>query len=103
MALTQEDLEALDQLIQRRVQDAQPPAPPQLTEEEQAAKDARDLQLKAGVPDVAPDAGPEYYVHLANGDVITTHDSGATHMSVDGETVAVIGRYLKHEPTGEGE
>lgn len=36
---------------------------------------------------------PDYYVHLANGDTITTKDSGSTHMDVDGVSVQVIGRY----------
>ena len=109
MALSQEDLDALDAMIANRVKSivgdevrAQAPsALPEQTEEEKQAEADREYTLKAGRPDVDPESGPEYYVHLANGDVITTRDSGSTHMSVDGETVAVIGRYLKHEPTGE--
>jgi hypothetical protein len=98
MPLSQEDLEALSNLIDSRINAAKPPEP---TEEEVAADAANQQRLKAGVPDVDPEAGPDYYVHLANGDVITTKDSGSTHMGVDGETVAVIGRYLVHPKTGE--
>jgi hypothetical protein len=51
---------------------------------------------QVGAPDVAPDAGPEYYVHLADGSVVVSHDSGSTHMpNAQGEPVAVIGRYQK--------
>jgi photosystem II stability/assembly factor-like uncharacterized protein len=102
MAITQEDLELLgkyfEQKIDERLEASKPPEP---TEEEKAQTAANQQRLKAGVPDVDPEAGPDYYVHLANGDVITTKDSGSTHMGVDGETVAVIGRYLVHPKTGE--
>jgi photosystem II stability/assembly factor-like uncharacterized protein len=102
MALTQEDLAALAGFIGSEVEkhlQASKPAEP--TPEEKAQTAANEQRLKAGVPDVDPEAGPEYYVHLANGDVITTKDSGSTHMSVDGETIAVIGRYQVHPKTGE--
>jgi hypothetical protein len=92
MALTQEDLEQLGGFIDGRIKAA---LPAELSPEEQAASEQKDYQRQAGRPDVDPEAGPEYYVHLANGDVITTHDSGATHMEVDGESVLVIGRYQK--------
>jgi hypothetical protein len=49
-----------------------------------------------GTPDVPPDAGPEFWVHLADGSVIETHDSQSTHMlNADGVQVPVIGRYQK--------
>lgn len=49
-----------------------------------------------GVPDVDPEAGPEYYVHLADGSVVVTHDSASTHLPNEaGESVAVIGRYQR--------
>lgn len=98
MALTQEDMEALGAFIDKKLEAAKPAEP---TEEEAAQAAANEQRLKAGVPDVDPQAGPEYYVHLANGDVITTRDAGSTHMSVDGETVAVVGRYQVHPKTGE--
>jgi photosystem II stability/assembly factor-like uncharacterized protein len=96
--LTQDELEQFAALIDSRIAASKPAEP---TEEEKASQAALDQRLKAGVPDVDPEAGPDYYVHLANGDVITTKDSGSTHMGVDGETVAVIGRYLVHPKTGE--
>jgi hypothetical protein len=49
-----------------------------------------------GTPEVPFDAGPEFYVHLADGSVITTHDSQSTHMpNADGTSQQVIGRYQK--------
>lgn len=98
MALTQEDLDLLGKFIDQKLESAKPVPP---TEEEAAQTAANEQRLKAGVPDVDPEAGPDYYVHLANGDVITTKDAGSTHVGVDGETVAVIGRYLVHPKTGE--
>ena len=98
MSFTQDELEQFAALIDSRIAAAKPPEP---TEEEAREAEANQQRLKAGVPDVDPEAGPDYYVHLANGDVITTKDSGSTHMGVDGETVAVIGRYLVHPKTGE--
>ena len=50
-----------------------------------------------GTPDVSPDSGPTYYVHLANGDVVESKDSSSTHLDVNGTSVAVIGRYQKGE------
>lgn len=65
--------------------------PAEKTAEEIAA--ARASQV--GVPDVPEDAGPLYYIHLADGSpVFTSHDSTSTHMdSGSGIPVAVIGRY----------
>lgn len=99
MALTPEDLAQIKELFAG--QPAATPSAPAETPEQAAEREAREYRLKAGNPDVDPEAGPDYYVHLANGDVITTKDSGSTHMSVDGETVAVIGRYQVHPKTGE--
>ena len=102
MALSEEDFANLARFIEgavdKRIEETKPAEP---TAEEAAQTAANEQRLKAGVPDVDPEAGPDYYVHLANGDVITTKDSGSTHMGVDGETVAVIGRYLVHPKTGE--
>jgi hypothetical protein len=61
-----------------------------------AERAAQDRVAQVGAPDVAPDAGPEYYVHLADGSVVESYDSGSTHMpNAKGEPVAVIGRYQK--------
>lgn len=102
MAFSPEDLKALGdyvtEIVRSEIDQAKPAEP---TPEEMAQSAANEQRLKAGVPDVDPEAGPDYYVHLANGDVITTKDSGSTHMSVDGETIAVIGRYQVHPKTGE--
>ena len=49
-----------------------------------------------GKPDVDPEAGPEFYIHLADGQVIISRDSASTHMAgPDGQPVQVIGRYQK--------
>jgi photosystem II stability/assembly factor-like uncharacterized protein len=98
VSLSEEDFARLGAFIDQRIDAAKPAEP---TDEEKAADAANQQRLKAGVPDVDPEAGPDYYVHLANGDVITTKDAGSTHMGVDGETVEVIGRYLVHPKTGE--
>lgn len=82
--------EFIDQKIKAGVEDMRQhltPAPQ--TAEQQAAARASIV----GVPDVPHDAGPEYWVHLANGDVITSHDSVSTHMKVDGQQVQVTGRF----------
>jgi hypothetical protein len=56
-----------------------------------------DRTATVGAPDVNPEAGPKYWIHLANGDVLQSFDSTSSHMpvTVDGEDqqVAVIGRY----------
>jgi hypothetical protein len=101
MAFTQEDLAALAQMVGQTVdQKLQAHAASQPQGQNAPATDPKkDYTRLAGVPDTDPTAGPTYYVHLANGDVIETQDSGATHMTVDGETVAVIGRYQKDSET----
>ena len=83
--------------IQQVVEALKAQGPPEPSPEDQEKQAAQDLQRQAGSPDVDPQAGPTYYVHLANGDVIESKDSGATHVEVNGETVDVIGRYQKHE------
>lgn len=84
MAFSPDDLASLGQFIgneiDKRFAAAAPPPP--------------DRASQVGVPDVPFDAGPEFYVHLANGEVIKSYDSGSTHMpGSDGSTVQVIGRY----------
>jgi hypothetical protein len=93
MALTQEDLAALGSFIDQRVSEAvakgAPEQPPMSTAQLQA-----DRESKVGRAEVPFDAGPLYYLHLSNGDVVTSHDSSSTHMGADdGSTQQVIGRY----------
>lgn len=90
MALTQEDLAALAQFIDNKL-DARETARasrPQTPAERAAV---------VGTPDVDPQAGPDYWVHLADGSVLVSKDSQSTHMESNGETCLVIGRYLKAE------
>jgi len=54
---------------------------------------AQDRVSVVGKPDVDPEAGPEFYVHLADGQVVRSFDSSSTH--VDGQLV--IGRYAVGE------
>lgn len=109
MALEKSDLEAIGSFLREEVSSveqrllstlesrigeavsAQAPAEPQTPE---AA--ASDRASVVGVPDVPPDAGPEYYVHLADGEVVVSHDSSSTHLPNEaGDPVQVIGRYQK--------
>jgi len=91
MALTPEDLQALSGLMDTRIQAALG------AQAEAAQAEPQDRTSVAGKPDVDPEAGPSYYVHLANGDVITSKDSASTHVDVDGKPVLVIGRYTVGE------
>jgi hypothetical protein len=87
MALTPEDLEMLGAFIENKIEQARPVF--------QAAEGLA-REVLTGRPDTDPLAGPEFYVHLADGSVITTHDSSSTHMAgKDGNPVIVIGRYQK--------
>jgi hypothetical protein len=63
---------------------------PQEKTPEQAASERAAV---VGIPDVPADAGPLYWVHLANGDVIESRDSSSTHIDVGGVTVPVTGRW----------
>jgi hypothetical protein len=85
MALTPEDLAQLGAFIDQRITQAVAQAP---------AGPAVDRASLVGVPEVNPQAGPEYYIHLAGGEVVRSFDSGSTHMAgSDGSTQLVIGRY----------
>lgn len=90
MALTEEDFAALGRFIDSRLQANVPEPAPQPTPEQVSQSRVADV----GKPDVDPEAGPEFYVHLANGDVVKSFDSASTHLP-DGEGVSqlVIGRY----------
>lgn len=82
MALTQEDLEMLGQFIDQKIQVATQnvmTVPP-------VVEDSPDVAFRK-------ESEPWYYVHLADGRVLETQDSSATHM----EGMAVIGRYPKGE------
>lgn len=101
MALTPEDLQQLGAFLDQKIEQklgAHSEAQAEAQAATSEANAAKDYTRSAGVPDVDPTAGPWYYVHLANGDVVETQDSGATHMDVDGETVGVIGRFQKGTP-----
>jgi hypothetical protein len=91
MALTKEELDSIGSFLKSELS-----AGLADVEERLAAKAAASVPAENhGAPDAANDAsaGPSYYVHLANGDVITSQDSASTHMTVDGKTVQVIGHY----------
>jgi hypothetical protein len=84
MALTQEDLAALGAFIDQKITAATAEKP----------KTPADRASEVGVPEVPFDAGPLYYLHLANGDVIQSHDSASTHIAAaDGSTQQIIGRF----------
>lgn len=90
MALTEEDFAALGKFIDSKFEaKAAEPAP-----EPTAEQTAHDRVSVVGKPDVDPEAGPEFYVHLASGEVVKSFDSASTHLA-DGEGVSqlVIGRY----------
>jgi len=86
MALTPEDLANLGAFIDSRIQ-ANSPAPAPV------ADTVPDRVSQVGKPDVDPEAGPLYYVHLADGSVVQSYDSASTHLDHDGKTLLVIGRY----------
>ena len=79
MALTPEDLAQIKELFASQA----PPAP-----------EPQDRVSQVGAPEVPFDAGPEFYIHLANGEVVKSHDSSSTHLAdAEGNSVQVIGRY----------
>lgn len=80
-------MEALDSKVAAAVGDAVPATP-----------EPADRASVVGTPDVDPEAGPAYYVHLADGSVVESKDSQSTHMpNAEGVPVQVIGRYQKGE------
>jgi hypothetical protein len=95
MAFSQEDLAALggfigDQIDKRfAAQDAK-----------QAVQAQQTRDSIVGVPDVDPDAGPTYYIHLANGAVVESKDSVSTHLpnpDNESEPILVVNRFQKGE------
>jgi hypothetical protein len=87
MPFTAEDLAQLGAFIDQKISQAAPAAPASAPEADRASI--------VGVPEVDPEAGPEYYIHLADGEVLKSHDSSSTHLPSpeDGTTQLVIGRY----------
>lgn len=105
MAFDQADLEALGQILEAKAKNieegilskvegllTQRDASAAATAAENAVVNRVSV---VGKPDVDPEAGPKFYVHLANGDVVESYDSSSTHMAVEGSDapVLVIGRY----------
>jgi hypothetical protein len=80
MAFTPEDLAQLGQYIDSKITAA-------------VSTGKQDAPRNVGVPETDPEAGPEFWVHLADGTVVQSYDSQSTHMESDGLTVPVIGRY----------
>jgi hypothetical protein len=99
MALETADLEALGKFISQEVSKAVGDLETKLTENPPApaAADPRirppEMQGTTDAANAVTEDSPKYYVHLANGDVVTSADSASTHLDIDGESVAVIGRY----------
>lgn len=100
MAFTLDELKAIagelapvvESLVQTEIQKVRG------TESAPVASPAAEESPKGTVnPENSLENAPEYWVHLANGDVVRSQDSGSTHVTVDGTQVAVIGRY----PVGE--
>lgn len=87
-AFSSEQIEELKAIFASQPVQPAEPAGPVTPEDAEAARVAA-----VGKPDVDPEAGPEYYVHLANGDVVKSFDSASTH--VNGQLV--IGRYAVGE------
>lgn len=93
MSLTEDDFANLGKFIDSRIA-AAAPAPAATPATAPGVDPEVERAKTVGTPDVAPDAGPEFYVHLANGEVIKSHDSSSTHFEApDGSTIQVIGRY----------
>jgi hypothetical protein len=89
MALTEEDFKALGKFIESKVEgvfQAKADEPKPEATPEQVAQDRVSV---VGKPDTDPEAGPEFWVHLADGEVIKSFDSSSTHVN----GVLVIGRY----------
>ena len=99
MALDAADLEKLAQFIDSKISVVKSDLESVFGQQNApAAAPAAETDRTAvvGKPDVNPEAGPEYYVHLADGEVIVSRDSASTHIAgSDGTPVAVIGRYQK--------
>jgi hypothetical protein len=94
MPFTQEDLAQLASFVKNEVETAVEAVRADFGSREAAPATPADRASVVGVPDVDPESGPEFYIHLADGTVVTSYDSGSTHMpGKDGEAVQVIGRY----------
>jgi hypothetical protein len=94
MALSQEDLKALGDFIDGKIESAISDVKKDVGE---TVSQATTPQVQTNTePQNQPENQPDYYVHLADGTVIVTKDSQSTHMEgPDGEALAVIGRFPK--------
>lgn len=103
MAFSPEDLQQLAGFVRQEVASGVDALKAQMNKAKTPEQAAAERAAVVGIPDVAPDAGPLYWVHLANGDVIESHDSSSTHMDVNGVTVPVTGRWEMPENAREKE
>jgi hypothetical protein len=86
MSFSPEELAQLGQFIDQKISAAVSQGPP--------APEPANRESQVGKAEVPFDAGPLYYLHLANGTVLTSHDSSSTHMpGDDGSTQPIIGRF----------
>ena len=86
MPFSPEDLAQLGDFVKAQVAEAVSSQVAEATAEKpQVNSEAQNL----------PENQPDYYVHLANGKVVTSKDAGSTHMTDPdtGETVQVIGHF----------
>lgn len=95
MALTSEELSQLGSFIKTEVGNAAADLRRELTPREPTPDELSAQRVGVvGAPEIDPEAGPLFYVHLANGQVVESHDSSSTHVAGDdGTTQLVIGRY----------
>jgi hypothetical protein len=96
MSFSPDDLAQLGEFITQRVEAGISAIKADIArghESKSAEQAAQERTAVVGIPDVPPDAGPLYWVHLANGDVIESRDSASTHIDVNGVTVPVTGRW----------
>jgi hypothetical protein len=95
MSFSQEDLAQLGGFVRQLVSDEISTLKTDLKQDAETML-VQNRTATVGAPDVDPEAGPDYYVHLADGTVVTSKDSSSTHLANDaGESVAVIGRFQK--------
>ena len=94
MPFSPEELAQLGEFVSQKVEAGISAIKADLARNEKTPEQAaQERSAVVGIPDVPPDAGPLYWIHLANGDVIESHDSASTHIDVNGITVPVTGRW----------
>lgn len=95
MAFSEDDLKTLAGFVGGIVKDEVAAAVSGMKAELPAAVEQNRTAI-VGAPDVDPEAGPLFWLHLADGSVVESRDSSSTHLANDaGESVPVIGRYQK--------